>query len=308
MKWLELVLVLLAGLALGSNMVIVRMGIGEFPPMTFTLLRFLITLAAFGVTLVVMRRKLPRRRRVWFDIMVAGVTNTAVPVIVFTYALQHISSGVLGVLMALYPLLTAVLAHFFFSDHERLTLVRLVGLGLALSGSLVIVMTGTTGLGAEGSPLGYVLALIGVVMGAVSVIYMRKRLADQDPIVVTGGQVLFSTPLVVPFVFTEPRIDLAAIPAVGWFALVFAALIGSFLGYLLLMVLIKRYGATSGALPGYVLPVVATLLGALLLDEVITITLIIGAAMVLTGVFLVSNIKHNAGLEKLDPQKVAASD
>lgn len=291
MNWVEIVLVLLAGLALGSNVVIVRMGIGEIPPMTFTLLRFSTTLVAFALTLALTRRKLALGRRVWLDIVIAGITNTAIPVIAFTYSLQHISSGVLGVLMALYPMLTAVLAHFFFADHERLTVLRIVGLVLGLSGSLLLVLTGTTGLGTQGSLIGYGLALIGVVMGAFSVIYMRKRLAGADSIVVTAGQVLASVPMVIPFVVMEPRITLTAIPAMGWFAILLTGLVGSYAGYLLLFVLIKRYGATSGALPGYVIPVVSTVLGALLLDEQITVMLVIGAALVLTGVFLVSNVR-----------------
>lgn len=287
MKFEQTGLVLLAGALLGSNVVVVRLGIGEVPPMVLTTLRFLLTSAAFGVTIALMRRQLPSSRRFWIDILIAGITNTAIPVIVFTYALQYISSGVLGVLMALYPMLTAVLAHFYF-EHERLNAVRLIGLALGLSGSLVLVLTDTTGLGEAGDLRGYVLAMIGVVAGAISVIFMRQRLADHDSIVVTAGQVLFSLPLVIPFALAGPAFHPEAVTWQGWFAIAYAALIGSFVGYVLLFVLVKRYGATSGALPGYVIPVVATVLGALLLQEVVSLPLIVGAGLVLTGVFLVS--------------------
>jgi drug/metabolite transporter (DMT)-like permease len=201
---------------------------------------------------------------------------------------------VLGILMALYPLLTAVLAHFAF-DHERLTLRRLSGLALGLSGALVLVLTQTTGLEEDhtagiggGSLQGYLLAAVGIILGSVSVIYMKRRLSEEDSIVVTAGQVLFSLPLVIPFALAGPALRLDEISSLGWFVIIYTALLGSYLGYLILFVLLKRYGATSGALPGYVIPVVAALGGAVLLGELITVELAIGAVLVLLGVFLVS--------------------
>jgi drug/metabolite transporter (DMT)-like permease len=128
---------------------------------------------------------------------------------------------------------------------------------------------------------------------------MKKRLSEQDSTVVTAGQVLFSLPLVLILAITGPLLPetspvhesampLAAIPPMGWLVIVYTALLGSYLGYLILFVLIKRYGATSGALPGYVIPVVAALGGALLLGEIITVPLVFGASLVLLGVFLTS--------------------
>ena len=116
-----------------------------------------------------------------------------------------------------------------------------------------------------------------------------RRLPDQDSMVVTMGQVVVSLPIVIAFALFEPRPDLAALEFMDWFSIAWAGLVGSYLGYLLLFVLLKRYGATSGALPGYVIPVISMLLGAVLLDEVITAPLIIGALLVLAGVFLVSS-------------------
>jgi drug/metabolite transporter (DMT)-like permease len=289
LNYTQIGLILLAGFALGSNVVMVRLGMerANLPPMLLVSLRFMLTSVVFGITLIALRREIPRKPRVWLDILIAGIGNTAIPVIAFTYSLEYISSGVLGILMAIYPMLTAVMAHFAF-EYERLTARRLIGLALGLSGTLTLVITGTTGLEVGGDLRGYLLAAVGILLGSVSVIYMKRRLSDEDSIVVTAGQVLFSLPLVIPFALAGPVMRLDAISSLGWFVIVYTGLIGSYLGYLILFVLIKRYGATSGALPGYVIPVVAGLMGALLLGEVIDGPLIIGAGLVLLGVFLVS--------------------
>jgi drug/metabolite transporter (DMT)-like permease len=208
-------------------------------------------------------------------------------VICFTFALQYISSGVLAVMIALYPLITAILAHQFL-EHEKLTAKRIAGLALAFSGSLVIILTGTTGLGGASDLRGHLLSLLGVIMSAIGAIYMRRHLTNEDAAVVTAGQVAFSVPLLIPFIVLGPAIHLAEMTGKAWFAVVYAGVIGSFIGYMILFLLIKRYGATIGALPGYLMPIAATLLGALVLGEIITLPLILGALMVLIGVVLVS--------------------
>jgi drug/metabolite transporter (DMT)-like permease len=135
---------------------------------------------------------------------------------------------------------------------------------------------------------GHLMVIIGVVLAAAGVIFVRARLTKQDGLVVTAGQIAITLPIVLPFALAGPALHLTAISSLGWFAVLFSGIIGSYLGYFLLFVLIQRYGATSGALPGYVMPVVATILGALLLGEVVDLTLLGSAALVLTGVFMVS--------------------
>lgn len=279
--------VMLAGVLLGSNIVMVRLGTQHIPSMFFTLLRFVITLIAFAITIAVTSTPIPARRRVWTDTLITGIANTGIPVICFTFSVKYISSGVLAVMIALYPLFTAILAHRFL-DYEKLTVRSIAGLGLALAGSLLIIFTGTTGLEQAGDIRGHLLALVGVVSSAIGAVYMREHLTDQDGTIITAGQVVFSLPLVIPFVLFGAAVPLDQIRGLEWFAVFYTALAGSFAGYLLLFYLIKRYGATIGALPGYLMPITATLLGALVLGEIITLPLIIGAVMVLTGVVLVS--------------------
>lgn len=283
----QLGIVLLAGTSLGSTAVMIRLGTAQLPALMFITLRFTFSVLAFVITLLALRRSLPRDAVIWRDIVLSGIANTAVPVVVFTFALQYISSGVFGILLALYPLLTALSAHLIW-QHERLTPLRAAGLGLAFGGTLLLILTGTTGLAGGADYRGHLLALVGVVMSTLGLLYMRARLRDVDAIVVTAGQTAITLPLVAPFALMGGLLPLSAITWQTWLAVLFAALMGSYLGYMLLLVLTQRYGATSGALPGYVMPVVSALLGALILGEMITPPLVAGAVLVLAGVVLVS--------------------
>ncbi len=293
-------LILLAGLSLGSSAVMVRVGIQEWPPLLQVLLRFALTMLLFALALGVARRALPRDPAAWRDIAISGLSNTAVPVIAFTLALQYISAGVFGVLLALYPLLTAVLAHLLLA-HEKLTRWQAAGLALAFGGTLLLVLTGTTGLGAAGDLRGHLLTLAGVVIAAAGLVFTRARLQAHDSLVVTAGQVAVSLPVIALAILAAPLAPdglagsaggaglLAAITWRGWLSVIYSALAGSFAGYLLLIILTRRYGATAGALPGYLMPVVSGLLGALLLGEVISLPLVGSAALVLVGVVMVGS-------------------
>ena len=170
MKAEKLGLILLAGLAFGTSVVMTRFGIREIPPLFLVVLRLGLATLLFIPTLLLLRKKLPKNLRTWLDIIIVGVTTTGIPLTVFTIALKFISSGVLTVFIALIPLFTAVMAHLWLTQ-ERLTVAKLAGLGVGFAGVILLIITRTTGL--SGSPItfefqGQILAILGVIVAAAS--------------------------------------------------------------------------------------------------------------------------------------------
>lgn len=286
---IQVALILIAGIFLGSSVVINRLGIAEMPPLFFVFARLSVAAFAFAITLLILKRALPTSRKIWIDIAIVGITNAGIPLIFFTLALQFISSAVLTIFIALIPLFTALLGRYWL-QQENLTRVKLLGLLLALGGVLFLIFTGTSGLNISAALdlRGQLLAFAGAIIGSISAVYTRKQLQNVDVIVVTAGQFFAGLVIAAPFAFFGGAINFAAITARGWFAVVYTGMIGSFLGFLFLFWMIKRYGATIAVLPSYVMPVVAAALGSILLGELITPSLIVGAALVLAGVFFVS--------------------
>jgi drug/metabolite transporter (DMT)-like permease len=280
----------LAGVALGSSVVMTRMGVSEIPPLSLVTLRLALATLAFAVLLLGLRRRLPRQPRQWLDIAVVGVANSGIPLLFFTIAVQFISSSVLTLFITLSPLLTGVMAHAWLA-HEKLSPTKLGGLLVALAGVVVLISTGTTGLaaGAAGLDLrGPLLALAGVVVGSAGAVYTRLRLRQVDVLVVTAGQMLAGLLFVLPFALALSSLSLAAVGARGWTAVAYSGLVGSFTGFLLLFYLIKRFGATIASLATYLMPVVAASLGAVILGEVITLPLVAAAGLILAGVVVVN--------------------
>jgi drug/metabolite transporter (DMT)-like permease len=282
-------LILLAGLALGSSASVARLGVLEIHPITFVVLRFAVATLAFAVTLPLFRIRLPGDSRTWRDILIVGLTQ-GFQLLVFTIALQFISSAVLTIFIALVPLFTAIMAQLWLTQ-ERLTLRNWLGLVTAFAGVLLLIFTrtsGLTGLSTGFELRGQLLALTGALVSAAGVVYARLRLREVNAVVVTAGQMVTGLLLTLPFAMFLSSTDLSAISWRGWFATLFTALIGSYLGFLLLFYMVKRYGATTSVLPAYLMPPVSATIGALFLGEIITPSLVAGAGLILFGLFLAS--------------------
>jgi drug/metabolite transporter (DMT)-like permease len=82
--------------------------------------------------------------------------------------------------------------------------------------------------------------------------------------------------------------DLSPVTTPGYLALLYAAIIGTFLGMMLSFYNIKRFGATASAMTSYVMPIVTGFGGWLLLDEQITTIMLIGVALIIAGIALIN--------------------
>ena len=281
--------VVLAGLALGSSAVLSRFGLQDIAPLSLVALRLGVATVAFLLTLLVLRPGFPRHPRPLLDIAIVGLTTMAIPLSAFTLALQFISSAVLSIFLGFIPLFTAVLAHFWL-PQERLTMRKVAGLLLAFAGVVFLIVTRTTGLagGAAFDVRGQLLGLGGAAVAAASGVYTRLRLRSADVMVVTAGQMTVGFLAVLPVALSTSSFSLSGITWRGWLAVGYTGIIGSYVGFLLLFTMIQRFGATTAALPAFVTPVAAAILGAFVLREVITLPLVVGATIILTGVFLAS--------------------
>lgn len=286
----RIVLILLTGLALGSSVVVVRVGLVEIQPLPLAVLRLTVASLAFIITLRLLRREMPRDPRTLFDIALVGMANTAFPLLAFTVALQFLSSGVLTIYLALIPLFTALMAHVWL-EQERLTLLKIAGLVVSFGGVIFLLITRTTGLVASVAGqdiIAQILVLGGVLAVAAATVYTRLRLRGADALMVAALQTVVAWLAVSLFAVFFSTIDLGEITWRGWTAVVYTAIVGSFVGFFLLFYLIRRYGATASALPSYVMPAVSAFLGVLILGEIITLPLVVGAVLILAGVFLTS--------------------
>ena len=254
----------------------------DLGPFTILALRAVIATAAVFAYRAFRRRPWPGRR-LWRLGAVLGVTNYTAPSLLFTLAVQYASAGVLGLLGANSPPVTAVWAHFLLRD-ERLNRGKVLGLSLAVAGVGVLIATGESGLGEGGRPgLAVLLALLGVVVSAFGGVHARMHAPEHDVLDMVGPQLALGAVVLVPTMLVVEGPP-AGISAAGWGLIVYMALAGTFLPFLFFFWLLQRVGATTASLSSYLVPLVALAGGALLLDELVTAMIALGGALILAGV------------------------
>jgi drug/metabolite transporter (DMT)-like permease len=204
-------------------------------------------------------------------------------------SLQFQSSGVTAMLITVNPAITVLMAHFFLVD-EPLTRRKSLGVLLALTGALVLAIQGESGLadGSQANPLGYILVLLAMVSASGTTIYARKYMRDLDSFDVASVRMWVAALFVFPLSLLLIGIDLSQVTVAGYGALIYAALVGTFAGMMLAFYNIQRFGATASAVTAYVIPIVASIGGVLILDERITGNMLIGLLLIVGGIALIN--------------------
>jgi drug/metabolite transporter (DMT)-like permease len=288
--------IILLGVFWGTTLVVSRFSVGQFAPTTYISLRLLIAGAAhLAVYLFLSRRfHLPRDRRLWKHAIFLGVFGTALPMTLIVTSLQYLSSGVSSTLLTLGPAVIVVLSHFVLPD-ESLTRRKALGVAVAFGGALFLAGSGQTGLAGEtANPLGYALLFTAVFVANSMTVYTRKYMKEFNAYDVASIRMWAAALTVLPLSFILIGVNLEAVTRIGVAGLLYAAIIGTFAGMLLAFYNIKRFGATSAAMTAYVIPVVAGIGGVLFLDEQITAVMLVGMALIITGIVIIQSPKAHS--------------
>jgi drug/metabolite transporter (DMT)-like permease len=282
--------VILQGFFFGTTLIASRFSVGQYAPATYIGLRMIIASLAYVLTYALLSgRRWPTDGRLWRHASLLGAVGTAVPMTAIVTSLQFQSSGVTSVLITTSPAIIVLMAHFTLPD-ETLNQRKILGVILALGGALLLAVRGESGLPDidQASPLGYGLVLSAMLFSSGATIYARKYMREFDAFDVATVRMIAGAAVVMPLSLLLIGFDMSQVDGRGYLALFYAALAGNFAGMLLAFYNIQRFGATSAALVAYIIPVVATLGGALWLNERISVGMLLGMALIIVGIAIIN--------------------
>ncbi len=289
--------ILLQGFLFGSTLIASRFSVGQFQPVTYIGIRMVLASLCYVATYTLVRRRAwPCSASLWRHAALQGIFGTAIPMVTVVSSLRYQSAGLTSVLMTAGPAVTVLMAHFFLAD-ETLTPMKAIGVVLALGGAVLLVMLGESGLPgvSQANPLGYGLVALGMLSGSSMTIYARKYMRNYDFFDVSSVRMFTATLTIMPLSALLVGVDLSGVDGRGYAVLLYAALAGTFFGMMLSFYNIKRFGATAASMPMYVIPVVASLGGALVLGERITGGMLVGMALIAAGIALITKPAANSG-------------
>ncbi len=281
--------VFLLSLFWGTNVVASRFGIGEFNPYLFITLRLTIAVLCFVPVLLLIQGKLPTRVSLWKKAALSGLLGVAIPMPTFILSLQYQSSGVASLYVTTFPVMLIIAAHYILPD-ERMTRNKALGVTIALCGALFLAIKGESGLSDIGraNPLGFILIIVGLMSEVCNTMFVRLHMKDEDPLQVTGIR-LFTGAIIVAIVTSFfGDFSFANVTRAGYFSLAYAAIFGALAAQFLAFFIQGKFGATAFSMTSFIVPVVATLFGALLLGEILTWAMAVGMLLIGTGLYLVN--------------------
>ena len=281
---------LLLGLLYGSTLVVSRFSIGQYDPRTYISLR--LTLATLGYVVFFWlnsSKQWPRDVSLWRRAAILGIIGTAFPMVSMVSSLQYQSSGVAALLITLSPVITVILAHFFLFD-ERLNYLKIAGIVVAFAGAALLLVRGETGLAdfAQADWRGYAWSAVGILFSGGSVVYARRYLRNEELWDVSSVRMLVAALVLFPVTYFSVGYDMSSVTSVGYAGLIYASIAGTFCGMWLNFYIVKRFGATTAVQVAYLMPVITSILGALVLGEQITLTMIFGMIIIFSGLTLIN--------------------
>ena len=142
---------------------------------------------------------------------------------------------------------------------------------------------------AAGFWLGVVVSLIAMITWAVATIFIARRKTEMNPYYATGWQMLISSVIMFFIVLISgDSIPIASIPMQTWLALAYLVSAGSIFAFIAFIYSMKNLEPGIAALYAYINPIVAILVGSVIMNEKITMNIIIGSIITLGGVYLVN--------------------
>ena len=282
---MNLLLLLLLGTIWGSSYLFIKIIVAEVPVLTLVAGR--LTLAAITMWLILRIRgsSTPRRRGLWRAYAVLGFMGLAVPHCLISWGEQYISSGLASLLQATTPIFTVILAHFLTND-EPITRAKSIGVLIGFVG-VGILMLPDLRQGLQANLLGQ-LAIVGSSLCyAGTAIYVRSRLRGQPPLVSASGQLTMGMAYMLPASLLIDRpFDLSpSLPVLAsWVVL---AILGTVVAYAVYYTIIERSSATFVTMVTYIIPINGLMLGALVLNEPLNVTVLGSLGLILLGVLLV---------------------
>lgn len=280
-NFLNFILLGLLTIIWGSSYILIKKGLILFSPIELACLRVSISFLASTPFLYWAFRTIPREK--YFVVFLTGIFGSGAPAFLFALSMTKSGSAINGIINSLSPLWTLIVGYFLFK--VEITKQKTLGVFIGFLGALVLVLG--KGNGDFNVDILYTsLPILATFCYGMSTNLMKQKLQSQNPIYTTSmAMMMIGIPALCGLFITEaPAKILATGFSISLLSVLFLAIFGTLIAWMLYYYLVQRTDALFGASVTYVIPVLAVSLG-LLDGEVLSVFQLGGMVMILTGVY-----------------------
>jgi len=294
----------------GSTWLFIKLGLADLPPLTFAGIRFLLALLILSAIVLARRVPWPRGRKDWILIAIVGILQFTLNYGLVFWGEQHIPSGLAAVLQSTFPAFGLVIAHDFQQSNAFArqidvgVLMGIVGIAIIFSDQLTV--AGHMAL------LGSIALVLSAFFGAYGNVLVKAYSQKIDPLVLAAAQMACGfLPLLVLGIATEGNPFHFHWTWIAIGSLAYLVVVGSVIAFALYYWLVRNMEVTKTMLIALVTPVVAVILGLLVLHEKLNWRLFAGGACIISGLGLIVFRKQQKTMSKRrsrakpDPERVS---
>lgn len=268
----------------GAAFMLITVAGEVFPPATIVALRQGLASILFIIAMVWAGQRLPKFGSVWLFIVLGAILGNALPFFLVAWGQEEVDAGLAAILTSSTPIMALIVGQLFSND-EKLTLAKLVGVLLGFAG--VVVLIGFENLTRFGDDQLRQYALLGAALCYALNAFVLKRLARLPRLATIAAVMLVSFVIMLPFSlgFDRPfQLQLAFWPVLALIAL---GLLSTGVGNLLRFEIVHRQGALFLTQLSYLIPPFGLFWAWVFLGEVPTLDVWIALVLILGGIFVV---------------------
>src|SRR5262245_25438406 len=283
----------------GSTWLFIKLGLADLPPLTFAGIRFVF--AALILTIIVLARgvRWPRSRHDWLIIAIVGFLQFTLNYGLVFWGEQYISSGLAAVLQSTFPAFGLVIAHLYL-PYERMTPAKVAGVLLGVLG-VAVIFSNQLSIAGHMALFGSVALVLSAFFGSYSNVLVKAYGTKVDPMVMAAGQMICGfPPLLLLGLATEGSPLQFHWTPIAVLSLAYLVIVGSVIAFGLYYWLVSRMDVTNTMLIALVTPVVAVVLGIIVLNERPNWLIIAGAACIMSGIGLIVLRKRHKTVSKTE--------
>lgn len=277
-------LLLLLSAIWGASFLFIEIALQAMGPLTLMFFRVLIASFALGIYIFVMRLPVPMRLDFWGEALVMGVLNNAIPFSFIAYGQLSITAGMASIINANTAFFGVIVAAIFLST-ERLSMRRLIGVLIGVSG-VVIVVGPAELLRFDVAQLGQLAVVVATLSYAFASVWGRLRLAGYSGTATAfATSVCASVTMAIVMLFAEGAPSFAITPALIIVA-VGLGIIGTAGAYVIYFKILSLAGASNLMLVTIIVPVFAVSLDAIILGQWVSASEVIGFGIIACGLVI----------------------
>jgi drug/metabolite transporter (DMT)-like permease len=279
---------ILASTIWGSTWLAIKIGLGSIPPFFGAAFRFLIAMIVLLAVIKFRGIEFQNDKKSQQLYLISGLMAFGIPFALVYWGQQYIPSGLSSILFALYPFIVGILSHVMLPS-EPLNVFKVSGILLGFFG-IFIVFSQDIAWGGDSTSLGMLAIVLSSILQGFSLILIKKYGKHLNPFnlnlggMTIGAMVLFCLALI----FESPSDVHFDLKGVG--SILYLGVLGSVVTFSVYFWMLKKVEAVYLSLLAFVTPILAIILGGIVLNEKLGVHVLQGGALVLLGI-LVANSK-----------------